>query len=120
MDDRNLGGERVENWRVHVNKREIVNERGFYVAFVTDELTAAQIVRDHNEHQLLSAERDGLREVNKQLVEALREIVVGSGVEFNDARLDYVVMQVNRAAIADANDALEVAAALNEQGNESG
>jgi hypothetical protein len=43
------GGE----WRVHKNKREIVNDRGFYVAFVTDEATAAQIVADHNAVKVL-------------------------------------------------------------------
>lgn len=35
-------------WHVHKCKRETVNEDGLYVAFVTDEVTAAQIVSDHN------------------------------------------------------------------------
>jgi len=37
----------TREWRVHKSKREIVDERGFYVAFTTDEATAEQIVADH-------------------------------------------------------------------------
>ena len=43
----------------------------------------------------------------KQLREALSEIVNGSGVEFDDERIGYVVMQVDRGALEDAREALE-------------
>lgn len=52
-------GERDE-WRVHVNKREVVNDGGFYVAFVTDELTATEIVTEHNQHATLIEQRERL------------------------------------------------------------
>lgn len=86
-----------DEWRVHRNKREIVNDRGFYVAFVTDELTATQIVTEHNQHATLIeqqrfledrlaaqteslakvvSERNRLREQHEQLVAALKQLMI--------------------------------------------
>lgn len=86
-----------EKWHV-VGKSTVVVVNGRYIAAVTDKETAECIVTDHARVVLVPG-----------LVAALREIVTGSGVEFNDARVNYVTLQVDRAAIRDANDILDAA-----------
>lgn len=67
----NIGAE----WHVHRNKREIVDDRGFYVAYATDEATAAQVVADHKRVVELEA-----------ALKALDDYYQASGKVWDDAR----------------------------------
>lgn len=83
-----------DEWHVHKNKREIVDQRGFYVAFTTDEPTAKRIVTDHARAALVPG-----------LVEALEQIADASqGQASPENALDFAEKTARTALAAVAKE----------------